>query len=239
MSTGVLVTGFLIDLLAATLVAMLLSSVGSCGQNYWCRVGFIASLGVFTALIGHLSYWNWMHFPLGYTLAFVLDVIIGWTLAGLAIAFIIRPKTAEVTSSAMTVESKPVTPVTTPKTQPAAAIRNDAINLLATLQREARFVDIVKEPLGDYSDEQVGAAARDVLRDCCVVLDRLFKLEPVVEKEEGANVEIPPGADSAHYRIAGDASADDHVEHKSKGVAQWEVHPVPVAQMTNQCSEDS
>ena len=42
------------------------------------------------------------------------------------------------------------------------AARSDAITLLATLQREARFVDIVNEPLVDYTDEQIGAAARDV-----------------------------------------------------------------------------
>ena len=50
--------------------------------------------------------------------------------------------------------------------KPKPPARNDAITLLATLQREARFVDIVMEPLADYSDAQVGAATRDVLRDC-------------------------------------------------------------------------
>ena len=69
-----------------------------------------------------------------------------------------------------------------PPAKPEPPVRNDAIGLLAALQREARFIDIVKEPLGDYSDAQVGAAARDVLRDCGAVLDRLFKLEPIVDK---------------------------------------------------------
>jgi hypothetical protein len=57
-------------------------------------------MGIFTALIGHVSYWNWMNFPLDYTVAFVIDNVVGWTLAGLVIAAIVTPtvcapKTAE------------------------------------------------------------------------------------------------------------------------------------------------
>jgi hypothetical protein len=83
------------------------------------------------------------------------------------------------------------------------ARRSDAISLLATLQREARLIDMVKEPLSNYSDAQVGAAARDVLRDCGRVLDRLFDLRPVVEQEEGSLVEVPAGYDTGRYRLTG------------------------------------
>ena len=50
---------------------------------------------------------------------------------------------------------------------------------MAALQREARFLDIVKEPLGQFDDAQVGAAARDVLRDCGDVIERMFAVQPV------------------------------------------------------------
>lgn len=209
MNAGVLGTGFVIDLLAALLAACLLSSIGPCGRSYWCRVGFVTGLGIFVALVGHLSYWNWMHFPLGYTVAFMIDVTVGWLLAGLAIAALIRPQVNEMKSEVAAVKTKTekrVAPTAAP--QPTTPIRNDAISLLATLQREARLVDIVKEPLADYSDAQVGAAARDVLRDCGTVLDRLFKLEPILEQEEGAIVEIPSGADSARYRISGNTTGN-------------------------------
>jgi len=86
--------------------------------------------------------------------------------------------------------------------------RNDAITLLATLQREARFVDIVKEPLGDYSDAQIGAAARDVLRDCGEAIDRLFDLKPILEEKEGAEVETPAGYDPGRYRLTGSVSGE-------------------------------
>jgi hypothetical protein len=81
--------------------------------------------------------------------------------------------------------------------------RSDALSLLATLQREARLIDMIKEPLGNYSDAQVGAAARDVLRDCGRVLDRLFDLRPVVDQEEGSDVEVPAGYDTGRYRLTG------------------------------------
>jgi hypothetical protein len=141
----------------------------------------------------------------------MIDVTVGWALAGLAIAWLVKPSMNDTKQAAVEIQpaaTKPE-PITSPQPpQPSAPIRNDAITLLATLQREARLVDIVKEPIADYSDAQVGAAVRDVLRDCGTVLDRLFQLEPVVDQEEGSSVEIPSGADSARYRISGKTTGD-------------------------------
>ena len=91
-------------------------------------------------------------------------------------------------------------------TSAAVSQRSDAIALLATLQREARFVDIVSESLDGYSDAQIGAAARDVLRDSGKVLDRLFSLQPVVDAEEGKSIEVPAGYDAGRYRLTGDVT---------------------------------
>ena len=41
-----------------------------------------------------------------------------------------------------------------------------AAQILAILQRDGRFVDFLMEDLGAYSNEQVGAAVRDVHRGC-------------------------------------------------------------------------
>ena len=211
MNASVLTGGFVIDLLAALLAARLLSCVGSCGGQYLSRVAFVAGLGIFVALVGHASYWNWMHFPWDYTVAFMVDVAVGWTLAGLAIASFVRPTdvgpSVAIASTSAT-ESSATTGDSSPAKTPAAETRSDALNLLATLQREARFVDIVKEPLSEYTDAQVGAATRDVLRDCGAVLDRIFQLVPVVEDAEGASVELPADFDSARYRVAGNAHGE-------------------------------
>lgn len=212
MAPSMLLGGLVIALLAAAVAVCLLSSLGSCGNSYWCRVGFVAGLGLFVAIVGHLSYWNWMYYPLGYTVAFVIDVLVGWTLAGLAIAALVKPSSAGTVSEPIEIAKTPAAevqpkPAPTPKpAEPKKPVRNDAVSLLATLQREARFVDIVKEPLGEYSDAQVGAAARDVLRDCGAVLDRLFKIEPILNEEDGATVEIP--SDAAKIRLTGNASEE-------------------------------
>ena len=98
---------------------------------------------------------------------------------------------------------RPIVPAT-----PVKSPRSDAITLLATLQREARFVDIVSESLDGYSDAQIGAAARDVLRDSGKVLARVFSLRPVVNGEEGTTVEIPAGYETGCYRLTGNVSRD-------------------------------
>ena len=81
--------------------------------------------------------------------------------------------------------------------------RNDAINLLAALQREARFVDFIKEPITAYNDAQIGAAVRDIHRDCGAVIDRLFALRPLLDQTEGTEVDVPVGFDANKYRLTG------------------------------------
>jgi len=95
-----------------------------------------------------------------------------------------------------------------PKPTPAPAappkpVRSEAITLLATLQREARLVDFVQEKLDAYSDAQIGAAARDVHRECGKVLERLFALRPLSAESEGAEVDVPWGFDAGRYRLTG------------------------------------
>ena len=100
---------------------------------------------------------------------------------------------------------RPPEPKPKPKKPPA---RSDAVTLLATLQREARFIDFIKEPLGTYSDAQIGAVARDVHRDCGAVLERLFGLQPIVSDEEGAQIEVPAGFDAGRYQLSGEVAGE-------------------------------
>ena len=99
------------------------------------------------------------------------------------------------------------------ETAPAAAgavaeKRSAAVTLLATLQREARFLDFVMEPLDGYDDAQVGAAARDVHRDLGAVVKRIFAPEPLAGEEEGSRVRVPAGFDPARYRLTGDVTGE-------------------------------
>ena len=80
-------------------------------------------------------------------------------------------------------------------------LRSEALTLLETLQREARLVDLCMDSLDAYSDEQIGAAARNVLRDCGQVLQRMFAFTPVAD--EGSELTVPEGFDPARYRLVG------------------------------------
>ncbi len=102
---------------------------------------------------------------------------------------------------------KPATPPK-PSSPPKAVGHSDAIALLSTLQREARFLDFIQEPLGGYSDAQIGAAARDVHRDCAAVIGRIFALVPVVQQDEGSEVEVPAGFDSGRFRLTGNVAGE-------------------------------
>lgn len=86
--------------------------------------------------------------------------------------------------------------------------RNAAVSLLATLQREARFLDFVMESLDGYEDAQVGAAARDVHRDLGTVVGRIFAPVSLASETEGSPVQVPSGFDPARYRLTGDVAGE-------------------------------
>lgn len=90
-------------------------------------------------------------------------------------------------------------------TPPVAPTRSEALTLLAMLQREARLVDLIQEPLEQYSDTQVGAAARPCLAQCRSTLARAFDLQPVVNQAEGTSVELPEVASPLRFQWVGDA----------------------------------
>jgi hypothetical protein len=87
-----------------------------------------------------------------------------------------------------------------------APTRSDALTLLATLQREARLIDFFMEDLSGYDDAQIGAAVRDVHRDCAAALERMFALRPLRYQEEGSHVEIVVGYDPVQVKLTGNVT---------------------------------
>jgi hypothetical protein len=90
------------------------------------------------------------------------------------------------------------------KTLPAG--RSDALTFLSLLQREGRIVDFLMEPVGDYDDAQIGAAARSLHADCGAVLRKVFGPQPIRAENDGAAVELPSGFDAARYKLLGSIS---------------------------------
>jgi len=90
--------------------------------------------------------------------------------------------------------------------RPRPPARSEAVTLLATLQREGRLIDFLKQPLDGFSDAQIGAVVRDVHRDCAAALERLFGVEPLASEQEGAPVDVPQGFDAGQYHLVGNVA---------------------------------
>lgn len=88
---------------------------------------------------------------------------------------------------------------------PMRPMRSDAISLLAALQREGRFIDFLKEAIESYSDAQVGAAVRDIHRDCGSVLERQFAIRPVLDQTEGSPVRLENPLNPGRIKLSGKA----------------------------------
>jgi hypothetical protein len=79
------------DILAAGVAAFLLAGMAG---SFVARASAVGLLGVFEWLDINVSYWNWDKFPTTYTLAALVEQLVGWTLAGLVMALILRPRSA-------------------------------------------------------------------------------------------------------------------------------------------------
>lgn len=55
------------------------------------RVGFFALTGLIIGFVSHAPYWNWFGFSTAYVAVIIADHLVGWTLAGLAVARFLRP----------------------------------------------------------------------------------------------------------------------------------------------------
>jgi hypothetical protein len=83
-----------------------------------------------------------------------------------------------------------------------------AVQMLALLQRDGRFVDFLEEDVSSYPDGQLGAAVRSIHNSCRQVLDRYIKLEPVFSCEENHPVTVPVGFDPAAIKLIGNATGE-------------------------------
>ncbi len=82
-------------------------------------------------------------------------------------------------------------------------IGEGAVQIMAILQQEGRLVDFLMEDISPYSDEQVGAAARDVHEKCRRAVKEVFGLKPVLPADEGSRVEVDDDFDPAKIRLIG------------------------------------
>ena len=75
---------FVTNVLSAILAAFVVSFAA---VAFGLRAALVGAMGLFAWLAVHVPYWNWYRFPLDFTLAGLAMQVIGWLLAGLAIAW--------------------------------------------------------------------------------------------------------------------------------------------------------
>lgn len=91
--------------------------------------------------------------------------------------------------------------------KPQAGPNDGAVQILAILQRDARLVDFLMEDIAAYSDDQVGAAVRDVHSQARESLQRYLVLAPVVDGVEGVYVKTESVAKGS-YKLVGNVPAN-------------------------------
>ncbi|MEA1969232.1 MAG: DUF2760 domain-containing protein [Thermodesulfobacteriota bacterium] len=82
------------------------------------------------------------------------------------------------------------------------------LHFLSVLQREGRLLDFFNEDLDLYEDEQIGAAVRSIQEDCKKVVNKYLAPKPVIDREEGDEIDIEPGFDPDSVKLTGNVTGE-------------------------------
>ena len=74
---------------------------------------------------------------------------------------------------------------------PAGKASDGALQILSIMQRDSRLLDFLMEDLTTYSDDQIGAAVRELHDQCRDSVSRYITLQPVIDGVEGTFAQAP------------------------------------------------
>jgi hypothetical protein len=80
------------NVVCALLAAIIVSQLR---PGFVVRVGCVTLMGVLASLMTSVPFWNWYGFPTEFTLAQIIEHSVGWLLAGIVLAAIVRPSKAK------------------------------------------------------------------------------------------------------------------------------------------------
>jgi hypothetical protein len=110
----------------------------------------------------------------------------------------------------------------------------EPVRFLILLQREGRLVDFLLEDIQAYSNDQVGAAVRDIHRSCQKALRDHLVLEAVLGEAEDSPVEIPVAFDPSAIRLTGNVTGQPPfkgiLRHHGWRVKEIKLNPAPEGQ---------
>ena len=111
---------------------------------------------------------------------------------------------------------------------PAVRTSDGALQLLAILQRDSRLVDFLMEDIAGYSDDQVGAAVRELHDQCRGAIAQYVKLEPVIDGVEGTYAKSP-GPDLVKFvgNVPANPPAGGTLRHKGWRAVKVDLPALP------------
>ena len=114
-----------------------------------------------------------------------------------------------------------------PQTRPA----DGALQILGILQRDSRLIDFLMEDISAYSDEQVGAAVRNLHEQSRESLNRYLRLAPVIDAVEGTFTKLETN-DPATVKLLGNVPASGKapggvLRHKGWRADKIDLPPLP------------
>jgi hypothetical protein len=97
-------------------------------------------------------------------------------------------------------DNKSIKPTQLPKNEPKPPekqqeTKDSSLLLLSLMQREARLIDFLMEDITEYSNEQVGAAIRDVHKKASGILKRCYDPIALVAQEGEVDLEVAYNAE--------------------------------------------
>ncbi|MGA9770739.1 MAG: DUF2760 domain-containing protein [Blastocatellia bacterium] len=118
-----------------------------------------------------------------------------------------------------------------PPPAPPVESSDRAVQMLAILQRDGRLIDFLTEDISPYSDEQIGAAVRDLHQSCKQTLERYVRLEPVIDSEEGQHITVQETVDPAAIKLIGNVTGKPPLtgllRHRGWRVSAVNLPPLP------------
>lgn len=116
---------------------------------------------------------------------------------------------------------------------PVARISDGALQMLSIMQRDSRLVDFLQEDIASYSDDQVGAAVRELHDQCRDSIARYVTLAPVIDGVEGTYAKAP-GQDASLVKFVGNVPAQPPtggtLRHKGWRAVKVDLPTVPAKQ---------
>jgi hypothetical protein len=128
------------------------------------------------------------------------------------------------------------TPAAAVKPAPAAPqikVTDGALQILGILQRDSRLIDFLMEDISSYSDDQVGAAVRDLQQQARASLDRYLQMAPVIDGVEGTPTRLEAAQITAsEIKLlgnvpAGGKAAGGTLRHRGWRAVKMDLPPIP------------